>query len=89
MEAANRRYLEFISAVEDCTAGIQNLEKISKPADDGERTYRGFRFFDEEGRSRGESLTFMTLITAFCVSPCLENLAPRSPGSSSVSTCMA
>jgi len=56
MEAANRRYLEFISAVEDCTAGIQNLEKISKPADDGERTYRGFRFFDEEDQQLFEAL---------------------------------
>lgn len=56
MEAANRRYLEFISAVEDCTAGIQNLEKISKLAADGERTYRGFRFFDEEDQKLFEAL---------------------------------
>jgi len=48
--------LEFISAVEDCTAGIQNLEKISKPVDDGERTYRGFRFFDEEDQKLFEAL---------------------------------
>ena len=27
MEAANRRYLEFVSAIEDPTVGIKNLEK--------------------------------------------------------------
>jgi hypothetical protein len=60
MGAANHRYLEFISALEDPTVGIKNLEKISKPADDGQRTYRGFNFFDEkdhqlfEGLMRGE-----------------------------------
>lgn len=60
MGAANHRYLEFISAIEDPTVGIKNLEKISKPAEDGRRTYRGFNFFDEkdhqlfEGIVRGE-----------------------------------
>jgi hypothetical protein len=29
MEAANRRYLEFVSAIEDPTVGIKNLEKLS------------------------------------------------------------
>ncbi len=45
MEAANRRYLEFVSAIEDPTAGIKNLEKISEPTSDGQRTYRGFNLF--------------------------------------------
>jgi hypothetical protein len=48
MEAANRRYLEFISVIEDPTVGIKNLEKISKPISDGERSYRGFNLFDSE-----------------------------------------
>ncbi|MDI7261350.1 MAG: hypothetical protein QME90_15715 [Thermodesulfobacteriota bacterium] len=42
MEAANRRYLEFISAIADPTVGIRSLEKISEPTSDGMRTYRGF-----------------------------------------------
>jgi pyoverdine/dityrosine biosynthesis protein Dit1 len=60
MEAANRRYLEFISAIEDPTAGIKNLEKISEPTSDGQRTYRGFNLFLSqdlklfEGIVRGE-----------------------------------
>jgi hypothetical protein len=60
MEAANRRYLEFVSAIEDPTIGIKNLEKISEPTSDGERTYRGFNLFLDqdlklfEGIVRGE-----------------------------------
>jgi hypothetical protein len=48
MEAANRRYLEFVSAIEAPTVGIKNLEKISEPASDGQRTYRGFNLFHGE-----------------------------------------
>lgn len=60
MEAANRRYLEFVSAIEEPTVGIKNLEKISEPASDGQRTYRGFNLFHShdlklfEGMVRGE-----------------------------------
>jgi hypothetical protein len=60
MEAANRRYLEFVSAIEDPTVGIKNLEKISEPTSDGQRTYRGFNLFLSqdlklfEGIVRGE-----------------------------------
>jgi hypothetical protein len=46
LRAANRRYLEFLSALEDPTAGIKNLEKISKRVQDGQRTHRGFNLFD-------------------------------------------
>jgi hypothetical protein len=60
LEAANQRYLEFVSAIEDPTVGIKNLEKISKPTLDGQRSYRGFNLFhgDDlelfEGIIRGE-----------------------------------
>jgi hypothetical protein len=60
MEAANRRYLEFVSAIEDPTVGIKNLEKISEPTSDGQRTYRGVNLFHGEdlklfeGMVRGE-----------------------------------
>jgi len=45
MAAANRRYIEFISAIDDPTPGIKNLDKISRPARDNNRTYRGFNLF--------------------------------------------
>jgi hypothetical protein len=45
MKAANHRYLEFISTIDDPTVGIKNLEKISKPACDDHRSYPGFNLF--------------------------------------------
>ncbi len=44
-QAANRRYLEFISELEDPTSGIKNVEKISEPVQHNERSYRGFNLF--------------------------------------------
>jgi len=48
LEAANQRYLEFISTIEDPTVGIKEIEKISKPISDGQRSYRGFNLFHGE-----------------------------------------
>ena len=56
MEAANRRYLEFVSAIEDPTVGIKNLEKISEPTSDGQRTYRGFNLFLSQDLKLFESI---------------------------------
>lgn len=44
--AANRRYLEFISTIEDDKAGTDKLNKISQRVQDNDRSYRGFNFFD-------------------------------------------
>jgi hypothetical protein len=60
--ASNRRYLEFISAIDDPTNGTKILDKISQPERDAHRTYKGFNFFCEEDRSvllaivRGENV---------------------------------
>ncbi len=54
--AANRRYLEFISAIEDDTAGTNKLNKISQPVEENDRNYRGFNFFDPEDEKLFESL---------------------------------
>ncbi|MCL5269362.1 MAG: MarR family transcriptional regulator [bacterium] len=48
MWASNRRYLEFISTLDDPTAGLHDLEKIARPARDGERSLPGFNLFDGE-----------------------------------------
>lgn len=56
MAAANRRYLEFVSAIEDPTVGMKNLDKISKPVEEGPRTYRGFNLFEGEDQTLFESL---------------------------------
>jgi hypothetical protein len=42
---ANRRYIEFLSSIDDPTNGIRDLEKISRPVKADERTYRGFNLF--------------------------------------------
>jgi hypothetical protein len=45
MWASNQRYLKFISSIDDPTMALKDLEKISKPARDSLRTYRGFNLF--------------------------------------------
>lgn len=54
--AANRRYLEFISAFNDDTAGTGKLNKISQPVEEDERTYRGFNFFDRDDEALFEAI---------------------------------
>src|SRR5437016_13381365 len=54
--AANRRYLEFLSAIEDDTAGTDKLNKISRAVEENGRSYRGFNFFDDDDQELVESL---------------------------------
>jgi len=56
MTAANHRYLEFVSAIEDPTVGIKNLDTISRPVEDGQRTYRGFNLFHGEDQALFEAI---------------------------------
>jgi hypothetical protein len=48
MKASNRRYIEFISAIDDPTSGISDLNKISRSVKEDERSYRGFNLFDTD-----------------------------------------
>jgi hypothetical protein len=45
MADSNRRYLEFLSAIDDPTAPLHDLDKLSRPVREGDRTYRGFNLF--------------------------------------------
>lgn len=56
MRASNRRYLEFLSALDDPTDGIRNLERLSKSTHDGQRTHRGFNLFDGKDRAVFEAI---------------------------------
>lgn len=47
MKAANSRYIEFISAIEDNSVGKQKLQKITSSKIENERTYKGFNFFEK------------------------------------------
>lgn len=53
---ANRRYVEFLAAIDDPTNAIKRLDKVSKPVRADNRTYRGFNLFD------GDDLKLFTVI---------------------------
>jgi hypothetical protein len=42
----NRRYLEFLSALDDHSAGERALDRLTAPRRDGEQIIKGFNFFD-------------------------------------------
>jgi hypothetical protein len=48
MRSCNRRYLEFLSAIDDPTNGIKRLNKISRPVREAGRSYRGFNLFSAD-----------------------------------------
>jgi hypothetical protein len=60
LSAANRRYLAFLSAVDDPANGIRAVQRISRPVRQRDRRYRGFNLFDKQDEpllrvlSRGE-----------------------------------
>jgi hypothetical protein len=48
LDASNRRYLEFLSAIDDPSNGIHKLNKITQTIHEQTRSYRGFNFFDAD-----------------------------------------
>jgi hypothetical protein len=46
--AANRRYLEFLSAIDDPSSGRDKLLKIAHTVQEQARSYRGFNFFEPD-----------------------------------------
>jgi hypothetical protein len=46
--AANRRYLEFLSSLEDPSVAVEAVRRISANVEHEGRTYRGFNFFSDE-----------------------------------------
>jgi hypothetical protein len=42
----NRRYLEFLSALEDTSSGARDLARLTEPQREGERTVKGLNFFE-------------------------------------------
>jgi hypothetical protein len=45
LRASNRRYIEFISTIEDPSGGINDLDRMSRPVYRNKRSYRGFNLF--------------------------------------------
>ena len=54
--AANHRYLQFISAIDDVSVGISKLNKISKTVTENDRSYKGFNFFTEDDQMVFEAI---------------------------------
>jgi hypothetical protein len=48
LAAANRRYLEFLSTIEDPRNGRDKLDKLSRSQHHEGRSYPGFNFFDAD-----------------------------------------
>jgi hypothetical protein len=57
MKSANRRYLEFISAVEDDKVGKEKLVKITQKVKADDRYYRVLNFFDKQDESIQQIIT--------------------------------
>jgi len=47
LKASNKRYLEFISAIDNKSAGRKRLEKISQTKIVNQRKYKGFNMFSK------------------------------------------
>jgi hypothetical protein len=63
MGACNRRYLAFLSALEDLTPGLEAVEQLAEPAREHDRPYRGFNLF-----ARSDLELFLALIRGeWCV----------------------
>jgi hypothetical protein len=45
--SSNRRYLEFISALDDPTNAFQDLDRVSRPMRKNGRSFRGFNLFSD------------------------------------------
>ena len=48
MRAANHRYLQFISDIDDPSQGLKSLSKISKSVTESNRPYKGFNLFNTD-----------------------------------------
>lgn len=47
LAASNRRYIEYISAIDDPTSAHKDIDKISRPQKDNGRNYQGFNLFND------------------------------------------
>jgi len=56
LQACNRRYLEFISTLEDPSQGVRNLNHVSKTVQENNRCYSGFNFYDQDDQKLLEVL---------------------------------
>ena len=80
LRASNWRYLEFVSALEDPRAETKNLDKISRPTRQGDRTYRGFNLFHGDDRLLFEAIASGQFNISGFTNRSLRNLLPDKTG---------
>jgi len=56
LSASNQRYLQFISAFDDTSAGINKLNLVSKTVVKNDRSYKGFNFFSQDDQILFEAI---------------------------------
>jgi hypothetical protein len=56
LRAANRRYLEFLSALDDTSDGARRLRQVTRSVLEHERSYKGLNFFAEADQTLLEVL---------------------------------
>src|SRR4051794_11615571 len=88
LQAANRRYLEFLSAIEDPRTGRDKLDKLSRTVQQEGRSYPGFNLFDPKttcccAQLRAESSTSTVCKTRHFADTCPLVLLGRHRDSSS------
>ena len=54
--AANQRYLLFISAIDDMTAEVKKVNRLSNRIIVNERSYKGFNFFSNDDQKLFETI---------------------------------
>ena len=64
MADSNKRYLAFVSELDDFTPGEKALDKISRAVEENGRSYKGFNFFSAEELER----LLILLRGEFCIS---------------------
>ena len=56
LKASNRRYLEFVSSLDDPSDGAKKLEELSESKKANDRSFKGFNFFNREEQKLFEVL---------------------------------
>jgi len=79
--AANRRYLAFLSSLDDPSIAIKTVSRLSEKAQDAGRSYSGFNFFSEQDLHLFETVVRgENTIAGFRNADVRKHLPDKSPG---------
>ena len=72
----NRRYLQFLSALEDTSSGQRDLMRLTEPQREGERTIKGLNFFAPAERACCTHCNVPSSTSMGCVAPTSSRSSP-------------